>query len=106
MAAVLGIARGDKGAIKVDSAPGRGTTITVLLPASRRPVARGTGERETGGEWKGCGTILVVDDDETVRAVTEAMLETMGFDVILAEDGHVAMLTASCIASTRACGWS
>jgi len=93
MAAVLGIVRGHKGAIRVDSAPGKGTTITVLFPASERPAARSTGERETNGEWKGSGTILVVDDDETVRLVTEAMLDMMGFAVILAGDGHAAIET-------------
>ena len=46
MAAVLGIVRGHKGAIKVYSEPGKGTTFKILLPASGRPAELFNGESD------------------------------------------------------------
>ena len=91
LAAVLGIVRGHKGAIKVHSEVGRGTTFKLLFPAASaqaREVARSTASART---WKGHGQILVVDDEETVRALTRRMLERAGFAVLLAEDGRQAV---------------
>ncbi|HVU15948.1 MAG TPA: response regulator [Candidatus Didemnitutus sp.] len=93
LAAVLGIIRGHKGAIKVYSEPGRGTTFKVLLP-----VAEGSAESTTSTSpgfseppWRGQGTVLVVDDEETVRTVCARMLERMGYNVVLASDGREAV---------------
>jgi|GEM_PF-5423232 len=90
MAAVLGIIRGHHGAIKVYSEPGKGTTFKVLFPASTRaeaiydlPVADSV--------WRGNGTILLVDDEETVRAVGKDMLMELGYTVVTAADGREAL---------------
>ncbi len=92
MAAALGIVRGHKGAIKLYSEPGTGTTIKVLFPAKDLPENEndeGTGEKKEGGSvrWTGQGTVLLVDDEESVRAVGQQMLTRMGFDVLTASDG-------------------
>ena len=87
LAAVLGIVRGHRGAIKCYSELGRGTTIKMLLPAVNSqadPVQPNVGRSE---EWSGSGTVLVVDDEETVRAVARRMLEMTGFNVLTACDG-------------------
>ena len=39
------------------------------------------------GEWQGKGMVLVVDDDPAVRGVAESMLETLGLNVMVAQDG-------------------
>jgi len=86
LAAVLGIVRGHKGALKVYSAPGKGSTFKILFPATDAPIRVSTplGVR---GELEGVGTVLVVDDEEIVRKVVQSMLERYGYTVVLAEDG-------------------
>ena len=90
MAAVLGIVRGHKGTINVYSEEGIGTTFKILLPASDRPVEAVTAE-SPGGNWKGKGKVLLVDDEETVRSIAGEMLNELGFTTILATDGREAV---------------
>jgi len=89
MSAILGIVRGHKGAIKVYSEPGRGTTFKVLLPITELSVAEPEVQQNNSANWHGEGTVLIVDDEETIREVAGLMLEEMGFDVLLAENGLV-----------------
>jgi CheY-like chemotaxis protein len=87
MAAVLGIVRGHKGAIKVYSELNRGTTFKILLPASSRPVEIFNGASHQD-DWQGSGTVLLVDDEESVRSIGTEMLRELGFTVITADDGR------------------
>jgi PAS domain S-box-containing protein len=86
LAAVLGIVRSHQGALKVESELGRGTTFRVLFPASKKDavLAKSAGDSP---QWRGKGTILLVDDEEPVRNVTSRMLERRGFTVLRAGDG-------------------
>jgi two-component system, cell cycle sensor histidine kinase and response regulator CckA len=83
LSAVQGIARGHKGAVDVDSAPGRGSAFRVLLPAVGSladpavNAARGNGK-----------TVLVIDDEDEVRAVARKLLEAVGFTILTATDGR------------------
>jgi two-component system, cell cycle sensor histidine kinase and response regulator CckA len=91
MAAVLGIVRGHKGAIRVQSEKGKGTTFTLLLPAlSVSPEPQG---RLVSGDgiWRGSGTVLLVDDEETIRVLGKDMLQSIGFRVLTASDGREAL---------------
>ena len=87
MAAVLGIVRGHKGAIKVYSELNKGTSFKVLLPASSRPAELFNGYSYKD-DWHGSGTVLLVDDEETVRGIGTEMLRELGFTVITAADGR------------------
>ena len=89
LAAVSGIIRSHKGAIKVYSAQGKGSTFKVLLPAA------GTGDerddaRETS-DLVGSGVVLVVDDEPVVRQTAKSSLQRYGYTVLLAEDGQSAL---------------
>jgi PAS domain S-box-containing protein len=87
LAAVLGIVRGHKGAMKVYSEVGRGTTFRLLLPAAGA-ASDPKMERPPVAQWRGHGTVLVIDDEETVRVVASKMLKTLGFAVLSASDGE------------------
>ncbi|MCK5133755.1 MAG: response regulator [Candidatus Sabulitectum sp.] len=92
LAAVLGIIRGHNGAIKVCSEPEKGTSVRVLFPA-----CPGSGESEIKKKngntrsWTGSGTVLLVDDEETILSVGKQMLEHLGFEVVTALDGRHAV---------------
>lgn len=87
LAAVLGIVRGHKGALKITSKVGEGTTFRVLLPKSDKYVEPLQVAEKKDKEWNGSGTVLVIDDEDTVVFVTQAMLEEIGFSVMTATDG-------------------
>jgi PAS domain S-box-containing protein len=89
LAAVLGIVRGHGGALRVDSEEGKGTAFRLLLPPASHGSRHAGQPRVTadGGEALG-GTVLVVDDEESVRAIAARMLERLGFRVLQAGDGE------------------
>ncbi len=88
MAAVLGIVRGHKGAIKVYSELGQGTTIKVLFPAEKAVKPKKI-PRETTNQTELAGkTVLVVDDEQTVREVIRDMLKNRDMKVIEAANGR------------------
>jgi len=87
LAAVLGIVRGIRGALQVESAPGRGSTIRVLIPSRVERPAESQGVDASAVRRDGVETVLVVDDDEVVRSLTRQMLEESGYAVVTATDG-------------------
>jgi len=92
MAAVMGIVRSHKGAIKVYSELNKGTSFKILLPASGKPAELFNHDAGHGtDDWQGGGTVLLVDDEETVRGIGREMLQDLGFEVITANDGREAI---------------
>jgi PAS domain S-box-containing protein len=89
LAAVQGIVRSHKGAIRVASSPGEGTTFTVTLPRSKGAPVDGADVLRP--VWKTSETILIVDDEEVVRRAAAAALERFGYRVVLAEHGEQAV---------------
>jgi PAS domain S-box-containing protein len=93
LATVYGIVTQSGGTIEIDSTPGAGTTIEVLLPATEaEPSDEGSpgaaADRSTQGE-----TILVVEDEAAVRRLTCRILAREGYTVLEAEDGPRALDT-------------
>lgn len=95
LSTVIGIVKGHRGLIHVYSELGKGTTFKVYLPASKddekKPV-----EVVTDDSLRGSGeSILVVDDELSLREMVKATLESYGYHVLLAKDGAEAVaLTA------------
>jgi len=90
LSAMQGIVRGHKGGIRVYSEPGKGSTFKIIFPAGPDQAPR-LPQVEEEGSWTGSGTVLVVDDEEGVRGVADALLRSMGFEVIHARDGMEAL---------------
>jgi PAS domain S-box-containing protein len=88
LAAVTGIVRAHRGSISVDTAPGRGTAVTVVLPACES--ADGAAP-EPQRELRGYGNVLVVDDEDLVRNMARFALERCGYTVEQAADGRAAV---------------
>lgn len=92
LAAVMGIVRGHKGALKVYSAPGMGTTMKVLLPvATEAKPAVPDQDSDAQVQAHANETILVVDDEEIIRNTARNAMETYGYSVIAARDGREAV---------------
>jgi PAS domain S-box-containing protein len=89
LSAVLGIVRAHRGALKVYSKPGSGTTFKVLFPASSNPI----GQQPSAAvrDLAGSGTILVVDDEDIVRQTARHTLERYGYKTLTARDGASAV---------------
>lgn len=94
LAATLGIVRAHRGGIIVESAVGRGTTIRLYLPALDRSVQhQPTPQVGSIAALRGSGTILLVDDEASVRTVARRSLERAGFAVVACGDGLEALET-------------
>jgi signal transduction histidine kinase len=87
LAVVQGIARGHGGALQVRSEPGRGSTFRLFLPCSTKAAAEPVVTRKSE-DWRGAGTVLVIDDEEAIRDIAARILVMAGFTVLTAGDGQ------------------
>jgi PAS domain S-box-containing protein len=89
LATVYGIIKGHDGVIDVYSKKGAGTTFNIYLPASDKKVLQDAPRPivlERGHE-----TVLIVDDEEQILEVSQALLETLGYRVLTAKNGREAV---------------
>jgi CheY-like chemotaxis protein len=90
LAAVSGIIRGHKGKMQVESSPGQGTSFTVSFPAAQANILKLV-EPPQVAIAPATGTILIVDDEATLRKMAGVILERAGFSVLFAKDGQEAV---------------
>jgi PAS domain S-box-containing protein len=92
LAQVYGIARQSGGTLRIDSRPGEGTSVALLLPMAAAAAETGDAEPAPTLERASSGAaILVVDDDHEVRGFLTASLEDLGHKVAEAEGGAEAL---------------
>jgi CheY-like chemotaxis protein len=101
LSTVLGIVEQSGGRVSVDSRPGHGARFTVHLPRAKDD--RRTSEHPAiPASPRGvvAATILLVEDDRSLRGVFQRMLERDGYAVLVAEDGYEALAVAESFSGT------
>jgi signal transduction histidine kinase/CheY-like chemotaxis protein len=92
LSVIYGFVKQSGGAVRISSTPGRGTTVTLLLPASPAPSRRDAhplpGPRQSVGSSR---LVLLVEDDADVRTVIRRQLTDIGHMVIEAPAGDEAL---------------
>jgi CheY-like chemotaxis protein len=88
LAWVYGIITNHGGGVAVSSQPGTGTSVRVYLPAEKR-IADETGVR--ADNLTGSQTVLIVDDEELLLTMGQAILTSYGYKVVLANSGQKAL---------------
>jgi len=94
LATVHRIVERSGGSIRVDSAPGRGTTFRVYLPCVEPPAEPVRSTAEPSALPGGRETVLVAEDSDAVREVTRELLEALGYTVMTAARGEQALEVA------------
>ena len=91
LATVFGIVSQSGGHIVVSSEVGAGSCFEIYLPQVCDTAATGAGRVPTVPASSGHETILLVEDEESVRKIARLALESRGYEVLCAADGHAAM---------------
>jgi PAS domain S-box-containing protein len=92
MSAMLGIIKVHKGALQLFSNPGQGTTFKVFLPAlPSQSVRYKLSPSDAQTYWQGSGTVLLAEDDEHILLTSKNMLQRLGFTVLEAVNGKIAL---------------
>jgi two-component system cell cycle sensor histidine kinase/response regulator CckA len=91
LSAVLGIVRGHKGALYLESQPGKGSTFRILFPAAQEETLPTKATQAPSDFWTGHGCMLLVEDELDVRILEQKMLERLGFEVMPASNGIEAL---------------
>jgi signal transduction histidine kinase/FixJ family two-component response regulator len=94
LATVYGVVRQSGGFIWVESSPGNGARFEIYLPRAVEKEETVADERESGRSRHGSETILVVEDEDEVRALTSEFLGSAGYSVLTAKDGVEALEVA------------
>ena len=93
LSTVYGVVRERRGHVGVDSAPGEGTSVTILVPAATRPsMSTGTAARLA---LRSGTKVLLAEEDDDLRAEAHAALTAAGADVSVAGSGEQALRVAA-----------
>jgi CheY-like chemotaxis protein len=88
---VYGFVRQSNGHVKIYSEPGSGTAVKIYLPRCRAELDAASAPPAPAPRGSAAVTVLVVEDDPDVRALSVAMITRLGYDVLEADDGGTAL---------------
>ncbi|MFH1350016.1 MAG: PAS domain S-box protein [Pseudomonadota bacterium] len=91
LSTVYGIVKQNRGYIWVYTEPGKGTTFKVYFPRTGVDATTIKEERSPVRSFKGSETILIVEDDDSLRTTTSRILKRYGYRVLAAQNGEEAM---------------
>ena len=94
LSTVYGVVKQSGGYIWVDSELGKGTKFQIFLPQVRETVQAARPE-QSGTSTRGCGTVLLAEDEEAVRDLASEFLRASGYTVLVAKDGLDALEIAA-----------
>ena len=90
LAQAYGFARQNGGTVRLESRPGQGTTVSIVLPRAGEPLTP-RAERQVSGLPAGKGRVLLVEDDDQVRGTVSTALHAAGFEVHTADTADAAL---------------
>jgi PAS domain S-box-containing protein len=91
LSTVFGIVRQSGGDIVAESAIGAGTLFRIYLPRVDEPVEPAAPDQRHDVRFAGSGSVLLVEDEASVRDLVRTMLAMIGFEVLVARDGMDAL---------------
>ncbi len=90
---VYGFAKQSGGGLRIESAVGTGTSVSLYLPAAPLTADNPLQDRAPDQPQQGAGSILVVEDDAAVRDVSIEILQDLGYRTLVARNGQEALET-------------
>jgi CheY-like chemotaxis protein len=91
LSTVYGVVKQSGGYIEIESAPGMGTTFRIYLPRVDEPLQVERPAFDVAASFEGTETILLAEDESSLRTLTRDTLELCGYKVLAANDGVEAL---------------
>ncbi len=88
---VLGVVKAYRGVVAVESKPGKGSVFRVYVPVASNVPDLPTGQADQRFNIENGGAVLLVEDDDMLRRLTQAVLKSLGFEVVATSDGAAAV---------------